>query len=177
VTVLGSLDLKFSGHDEATYGHRSGIIDRSTCRTHNVPVEAKLVAWRGFYAVTKCCPLVSGFELKYNTGAVVKVGSTPSAPIIAKANSSHSKVKKSKPFNYKTTAWKPATGEMIGYGGASGGAWDSMYLVFNKCGPKYQLASLRKLLKAKSGANLALTKIVGQTKVLVAQGVSNLKKN
>jgi hypothetical protein len=52
-----------------------------------------------------------------------------------------------------------------------------MYLVFNKCGPRYQLRALQKLLKAKAAASLALTKIVGQTKVLVAQGVQNLKKN
>ena len=136
-TVLGSLDLKFTGTDSKTYGHRSGIIDRSTCRTVDVPLDAKLVAYRGFYAKTKCCPLVSGFELKFSSGAIISVGSTPKAPLVAKANSSHTTVKKAAPFNYKSTVWKPAKGEMIGYGGASGGAWDSMYLVFNKCGPKF----------------------------------------
>jgi len=171
------MDMKFTGHDVSTYGHKSGIVDRSTCRTHSVPTSGKLVAWRGFYAVTKCCPIVSGFQLKYSSGVVVNVGSTPSRPIVAKASSSHTHVKKAAAFAYKSTAWTKASGELIGYGGASGGAWDSMYLVFNRCGPKYQLASLRKLLKAKTGASLSLLKITGQTKVLVAEGVVNLKKS
>lgn len=171
--------MTFSGHDSKSYGHRSGIIDRSTCRTHNIPTNSDLVAYQGFYAITKCCPLVAGFKLKFASGAIVSVGTTPSAPIVAKATSSAKakNVKAAASFKYKSTAWKKATGSLIGYGGASGGAWDSMYLIFNKCGPRFQLHSLQKLLKAKQSANMALTKIVGQTKVLVAQGVANLKKN
>lgn len=155
--------MTFSGRDGKTYGHRSGIIDRSTCRTHVIPTTSDLVAYQGFYAVTKCCPLVSGFKLKFKSGAVISIGTTPSAPIVAKATSSNKahNVKAAAAFKYRSTAWKPANGSLIGYGGASGGAWDSMYLVFNKCGPRFQLRSLKKLLAAKRAAVLALTKIVG----------------
>ena len=178
-TVLGSLDMTFSGQDSKTYSHRSGIIDRSTCRTVDIPTDSDLVAYQGYYAVTKCCPLVSGFKLKFASGAIVSVGTTPSAPIVAKATSSAKakNVKAAAAFQYKNTEWRKAEGSLIGYGGASGGAWDSLYLVFNKCGPRFELKSLQKLLKAKTSANLALTKIVGQTKVLVAKGVADLKKN
>jgi hypothetical protein len=75
---------------------------------------------------------------------VVSVGSTPEAPVVAKATSSNKakNVKAAAAFKYKKTAWIKTSGSLIGYGGASGGAWDNMYLVFNKCGPRYQLKSL-----------------------------------
>lgn len=158
--MLGSLDLKFSGRDTGSYAHKSGIIDRATCRDVVIPTGHTLVAYKGYYAKTKCCPLVAGFKLKFDTGATVSVGYTPRKPIVAASSSSH-KAAKAAPWVYHSTAWIKAGGDLMGYGGASGGAWDSMFLVFNSCGPKYQLASMRKLLAAKNAAVVALTKIVG----------------
>lgn len=44
-------------------------------------------------------------------------------------------------WNYESSDWKVAGGDIMGFGGQAGGAVDQLYLIFNTCGPSVQLAN------------------------------------
>ena len=53
-----------------------------------------------------------------------------------------------KEFPYKNTEWFDMPGDIIGFGGRKGGAFDEMFLIFNTCGPETILSQMSANLDA-----------------------------
>lgn len=115
------------------------LLDISMNQMHN-PISA----YQGFWAETDCCPIVSGIKLRFASGDEQCAGACPDNEAegvhegdqlcwgtgCAWVNDS---------FRYMHTDWKEVPVDLIGFGGSTGAAWDSLFLIFNTCGPKVKL--------------------------------------
>ena len=119
----------------------------------------------GYWAETDCCPLVAGFKFEKASGEVVCSGSCPDSPEEQDQSIWDDFLSgpacwfggcDPPPFRYMHTDWKDAPGDLIGFGGRSGGAIDQIFLIFNTCGPTVVLSGKRDDLNHKSNAVNAL---------------------
>ena len=64
------------------------------------PVTAKLTEYKGYWADTSCCPLATGFKLKYANGDKIEIGVT---------------TPESEDSAFHNTGWISAPGSLVGF--------------------------------------------------------------
>jgi len=170
--VLGELKFTFSGDSTENETAMPGY-NADTCKTATMPQGAKLVGVKGYWAETSCCPLASGFKMKFDNGEIVSVGLTPNNAEELTENNPNFWVDmfgadaQPHDFKYSATDWTEETRPIIGYTGQAGAAFDEVQLIVNDCGVDKLIEDAKQNLEEETVANKGLADGVNQMKAIV----------